>query len=179
MPSTFYNVTVFANTSVKGRQASKTVYSPPETPILINSVISSRTNSTITIKYNFEKPKYNSDNYHLDFYMIDDNSKNALQLIYNCSINTFQNFTLTIGYSKEKRNNCSNNGTYPILKPGTSYNFSINLANTFKNITIQKQYYFSYKTLDGFEETSNSSLLGLLALLLIIPLVIIIGIWYV
>ncbi|KAH0808960.1 hypothetical protein GEV33_013831 [Tenebrio molitor] len=158
-PSTQYKVQVSAFNGVSGHYVLLVDTSPPDIPLLNGDPESNSTNDTITLKISLQKPRGQSDNRRLVILIKSTNLK-ATAANYSL-IPSQDNITETIGDIH------SNNF---LLEPGTSYKVTILLLNTFQNKTRSKEYSYLYKTSGG----QDSSLLGLLVLLVIIPIAVII-----
>jgi hypothetical protein len=136
--------------------------SPPDIPLLNGDPESNSTTDTITLKISLQKPRGKTDNRRLNI-LISDTSTN-LQT-------TAANYTLTPSQESITETIGGINSTNFLLESGTSYNVTILLLNTFHNKTRTQEYSYLYMTLS---EQQDSNLLGLLALLLIIPIAAII-----
>jgi hypothetical protein len=158
-PSTQYKVQVSAFNGVSGHYVLLVDTSPPDIPLLNGDPESNSTNDTITLKISLQKPRGQSDNRRLVILIKSTNLK-ATAANYSL-IPSQDNITETIGDIH------SNNF---LLEPGTSYKVTILLLNTFQNKTRSKEYSYLYKTSGG----QDSSLLGLLVLLVTIPIAVII-----
>jgi protein tyrosine phosphatase len=136
--------------------------SPPDIPLLNGDPESNSTTDTITLKISLQKPRGQTDD-RLLLILISDTSTNLQTTAINYTLTPSQDsITETIG---------GNNSTNFLLESGTSYNVTILLLNTFQNKFRTQEYSYLYTTLS---EQQDSNLLGLLALLLIIPIAAII-----
>jgi hypothetical protein len=161
-PSTQYNVQVSAFNGFSGHSVYLMDTSPPDIPLLNGDPESNSTTDTITLKISLQKPRGQTDD-RLLLILISHTSTNLQTTAINYTLTPSQDsITETIG---------GNNSTNFLLESGTSYNVTILLLNTFQNKFRTQEYSYLYTTLS---EQQDSNLLGLLALLLIIPIAAII-----
>jgi protein tyrosine phosphatase len=141
--------------------------SPPDIPLLNGDPESGSTNDTITLKISLQKPRGQIDNRLLLILITDKNANRKI---------TAANYSLTSSQDSIKKTIGDIYTENFFLESGTSYNVTILLLNTFQNKTRSNEYSYLYKTLGLQRITSEqeSNLLGLLALLLIIPIAAII-----
>jgi hypothetical protein len=141
--------------------------SPPDIPLLNGDPESGSTNDTITLKISLQKPRGQIDNRLLLILITDKNANRKI---------TAANYSLTSSQDSIKKTIGDIYTENFFLESGTSYNVTILLLNTFQNKTRSNEYSYLYKTLgeQRISSEQESNLLGLLALLLIIPIAAII-----
>ncbi|CAH1363932.1 unnamed protein product, partial [Tenebrio molitor] len=161
LTSTRYDVRVSAFNGFSGNYVYLMDTSPPDIPLLNGDPESGSTNDTITLKISLQKPRGQTDNRLLLILITDKNANRKI---------TAANYSLTSSQDSIKKTIGDIYTENFFLESGTSYNVTILLLNTFQNKTRSNEYSYLYKTLG--EQESN--LLGLLALLLIIPIAAII-----
>jgi hypothetical protein len=166
-PSTQYNIQVSAFNGFSGNYVYLMDTSPPDIPLLNGDPESGSTNDTITLKISLQKPRGQIDNRLLLILITDKNANRKI---------TAANYSLTSSQDSIKKTIGDIYTENFFFESGTSYNVTILLLNTFQNKTRSNEYSYLYKTLGLQRITSEqeSNLLGLLALLLIIPIAAII-----